>query len=185
MAALLLPDADGTARRCHRLRRLPPRQPGLQPLVPERASGSPAVAWRQTPCPRGFPPPGTVPGRSTIPWADRAPGPERPVPCCSRRRERRQSGSSQCALPFRCTAVAPPRLGAFLDEPGLVDDEHALPCAELLDDIRAEIVSHRVGLPVFEHNTSAVWLLMHARYPTRGGSVLVTGRGNLQCRQSR
>ncbi len=42
----------------------------------------------------------------------------------------------------------PRRLGAFLEEPGLIDNEHAVRCAKVLDDIRAQVISHRVGIPV-------------------------------------
>jgi hypothetical protein len=45
-------------------------------------------------------------------------------------------------------APDPARLVALLDEAGIVDDEHpARRIAEVVDDVRPQVVPHRVGIP--------------------------------------
>jgi hypothetical protein len=47
----------------------------------------------------------------------------------------------------RCIAAAPDRASTLLHEPRLVGDQHAVRVAQLLDDVAADVVADRVGIP--------------------------------------
>src|SRR5215216_2224067 len=79
--------------------------------------------------------------------AGTAPGPPAPGPCRWRRPRRPRPGSSLSARPCPSTGVAPGRLGALLEEPGLIHHQHPAWVAEPLHDIAAHVVAQRVWVP--------------------------------------
>jgi hypothetical protein len=76
-----------------------------------------------------------------------APGRSRRAPYRWRTPGRRRPGRSRCGRQCRCTGAAPHRGGAFLEVASLIDDQHRLGVAQVLDHIGAHVVANRILIP--------------------------------------
>jgi hypothetical protein len=153
--------------RCRRPRRRLPRRPAPWRPTPARAWPWPGPAWWRT-----------RPGRDTrdrqaFRILDPASGHiqlpvDHSVPRHRwRRAGRRRPGRSRPGRRCRCTGAAPHRLSALLKVPGLVDDQHRLGIAKVLDQVGAQVIADSVVVP---HRPTKQVL-----HPVRGGIPSVLG----------
>src|SRR5215211_7658098 len=157
-----------SSQRRRRPHRRSPSRTAHQRPGPAPASSEQAVAWSGTPPARGCRPPGSVAGQRSSPRAGTAPDRSGMPAGASVGQEHPDLAVLDPPGRPGVLTLHPGRLGALLEEPGLVHHQHPTRVAQVLYDIAAQVSTDLVGIP-----TSMVEQPLH---PVRGVLTGVLGQ---------